>query len=109
MKNTVKTIAFGVITFTVVACASQKNQTSNNQRPSGQQSRPQQMGSQGGGPPSFTQLLSEMDTNKDGKLAKSEIKGPLANDFAKVDADSDGFISESEFKNAPGPQRNGRQ
>ena len=89
MKNTVKTMAFGVITFTMVACASQKNQTGNNQKSSGQQGGPQQMGTKGG--------------------QQSEVNGPLVNDFSKVDTDSDGFISESEFKNAPRPQRNGRQ
>ncbi|MDF9799303.1 Ca2+-binding EF-hand superfamily protein [Catalinimonas alkaloidigena] len=97
MKKTVKTIALGAIAFMVLACASQNNQANNPQRPSGRQ----------GGGPSFAQLLSEMDVNKDGKLAKSEVKGPLVNDFSKIDADSDGFLIESELENAPRPQRNG--
>lgn len=102
MKNTVKTIALGVIAIMGVACASQDNQASNNkQAPSGQR------GGQQGGAPNFTQLLSEMDANKDGKLAKSEVKGPLINDFSKIDTDGDGFLSESELKNAPKPQRSG--
>ena len=97
MKTTVKTIALGAITFMIVSCATPNNQTSSgNQRASGQQ-----------GPPSYSQLLSEMDANKDGKLAKSEVKGPLANEFSSIDSDSDGFLSESEFNNAPRPQRNG--
>ena len=102
MKNTIKTLALGAMAFLMVACTSQKNQTSSNdQRPSGQQAGRQQ------GPPSFSQLIAEMDANDDGKLAKSEVKGPLANDFAKIDANSDGFLSESELKNAPAPQRGG--
>lgn len=97
MKKIVKKIMLGASAIMIIACSSQNNQTSNRtQRPSGQQ----------GGPPSFSQLLSEMDTNKDGKLAKSEVKGRLANDFSKIDADSDGFLIESELKNAPAPQRN---
>ena len=56
-------------------------------------------------PPTFSELLKQMDKNEDGKLAKSEIKGPLKNDFNKVDTDEDGFITEKEFKKAPKPNR----
>lgn len=97
MKNTVKTIAIVAITSIAVSCSAQNSQASNIQTARGQQ----------GGPPSFSQLLKEMDANKDGKLAKSELKGPLANDFDKIDTDKDGFLSESELKAAPAPQRNG--
>ena len=108
MNIIVKTFAVGAIAFTTVACASQKKQASaDKQSEPRQQAGSQQGGRQQGGPPSFSQLLSEMDANKDGKLAKSEVKGPLANDFAKIDADNDGFLTESELKNAPAPQRNG--
>ena len=55
--------------------------------------------------PTYAQLLKQMDANKDGKLEKSEIKGPLKDDFDKVDANEDGFISEEEFKKAPKPKR----
>lgn len=61
------------------------------------------------GPPSYEQLLKEMDANEDGKLSKKEIKGPLKDDFAKIDLDKDGFISEEEFKKAPKPNRRGRK
>jgi len=69
-----------------------------------------QSGDKGPGkePPSFSELVKEMDANKDGKLAKDEIKGPLKKDFAKVDTDEDGFISEAEFKKAPKPERKER-
>lgn len=56
-------------------------------------------------PPTFAQLLKDMDANDDGKLAKSELKGPLKDDFDTVDTDKDGFISEKEFKKAPKPKR----
>jgi len=96
MKNTVKTIVLIAITSMTVACSAQSSEARNNQTP------------QKGGPPTFSQLLAEMDANKDGKLAKSEVKGRLANDFAKIDTDNDGLISESEHQAAPRPKRRGK-
>lgn len=91
------------------ACAKKTQETVQYSPPSEQRSqqgdRPQ---NRRGGPPQFSQLLTEMDSNKDGQLAASEVQGPLKNDFAKIDTNEDGFISESEFKNAPKPQRQGR-
>ncbi|TLP79162.1 EF-hand domain-containing protein [Maribacter sp. ACAM166] len=55
-------------------------------------------------PPSFTELLKQMDKNEDGKLSKNEVKGPLKNDFAKIDTDKNGFISKKELENAPKPK-----
>ncbi|WP_055444802.1 EF-hand domain-containing protein [Lacinutrix himadriensis] len=60
-------------------------------------------------PPSFSELIKEMDANEDGKLSKDEIKGPLKEDFSKIDTDEDGFISEEEFKNAPKPKGRGKK
>ena len=51
--------------------------------------------------PTFKHLLEKMDENKDGKLAKGEVKGPLKERFTEFDKDKDGFISEEEFLNAP--------
>lgn len=59
-------------------------------------------------PPTFSELLKEMDKNEDGRLSKSEIKGPLKEDFDKVDLDEDGFITEKEFNKAPKPKREKR-
>ncbi len=59
-------------------------------------------------PPSFSQLLEDMDANNDGKLSEQEIKGPLKNDFSTVDKNEDGFITEEEFKNAPKPREGER-
>lgn len=60
-------------------------------------------------PPTFKQLLKEMDANEDGKLAKDELKGPLKEDFSKVDTNEDGFITKKEFDNAPKPERKERK
>lgn len=56
-------------------------------------------------PPTFKELIKKMDANEDGKLSKDEIKGPLKEDFAKVDTDEDGFITAAEFSKAPKPKR----
>lgn len=56
-------------------------------------------------PPTFKQLLKDMDANEDGKLSKEEVKGPLKEVFENVDADEDGFITEKEFEKAPKPKR----
>ncbi|GLR18268.1 EF-hand domain-containing protein [Portibacter lacus] len=90
MKNIVKRIVLASVLLTAVACGTQKNTSNNNER---------------GGPPNSSQLLAEMDANKYGKLAKSEVKGPLQNDFAKIDSNHDGFITKAELDKAPKPQR----
>ncbi|AWV97524.1 EF-hand domain-containing protein [Arcticibacterium luteifluviistationis] len=96
MKNTVKTFAAVAITLVTMSCSGQTSKTEDTNRPQG-------------GPPTYAQLLTEMDANKDGKLSKAEIKGPLQNDFSKVDSNSDGFISKSEFENAPKPEGGGQR
>jgi len=59
-------------------------------------------------PPTFKELIKELDANEDGKLSKSEIKGPLKEHFSKIDTDEDGFITEKEFEKAPKPERKER-
>ncbi|TXF87091.1 EF-hand domain-containing protein [Neolewinella aurantiaca] len=61
----------------------------------------------GGERKSPEEMFAEMDTNKDGKLAKDEVSGRLAENFTTIDADSDGFLSVEEIKNAR-PARGGR-
>lgn len=43
------------------------------------------------------QLLQRMDKNMDGKIAKSEAEGRLAETFTQVDRNSDGFLDRTEL------------
>jgi Ca2+-binding EF-hand superfamily protein len=60
------------------------------------------------GPPKFEELLEKMDTNKDGMLAKSEVKGPLLENFTNVDKNEDGLITKAELESMPKPKGNRR-
>lgn len=62
----------------------------------------------GGDRPNVETIFTELDANKDGKISKSEAKGPLAETFSQIDTNSDGFISKEELKNAPKPERKER-
>ncbi|MFD0836206.1 EF-hand domain-containing protein [Mariniflexile aquimaris] len=97
-RNSLK---LGITMLSIVllaACKSSEGDNKNGAAPRGQ-----------GGQPSVEKLLAEMDANKDGKLSKTEVSGPLKNDFSKIDTDNDGFITEAELKNAPKPERQGGQ
>ena len=87
-SNTLKTavLVFGIALF--------MSNTSYGQSQKGQERKK---------PPTFKQLLKDMDANEDGKLSKKEIKGPLKDDF------KDGFITKKEFENAPKPERKERK
>ncbi|MCK0148176.1 YHYH protein [Arenibacter sp. F26102] len=56
--------------------------------------------------PSSAQLISEMDSNKDGKLSKTEVQGPIANDFANIDINNDGFLTLEELIKVEKNQQN---
>lgn len=47
--------------------------------------------------PDFKKMLSRMDTNKDGKISKTEAKGNLGENFDKRDTNGDGYIVETEL------------
>ena len=95
--NVLRTAACMIAIVSLAACSSTQNSSST------------QQGQRGQGRPSAAQLLSEMDSNKDGKLSKEEAKGPLAQDFDTIDTNDDGFISKEELENAPQPQRGGQR
>lgn len=63
---------------------------------------------QRGAPPSIDEVF-RMDVNNDGLLSTDEVEGRLAERFAIIDANADGFISREEFENAPKPKRGKRQ
>jgi len=93
-----KNVIFVIIAMTfAIGCSSQNTSTS---------AKPEK--SQRGGAPNFSELLTQMDSDKDGRLAKNEVKGPLLNDFSKIDTDDDGYITMEELENAPKPQRGQR-
>ncbi|PZE18888.1 hypothetical protein DNU06_03410 [Putridiphycobacter roseus] len=45
-----------------------------------------------------------MDINRDGKLSKLEVTGPLLEDFDKFDLNKDGFITKEELGEEPKPK-----
>lgn len=58
---------------------------------------------------SQSQILQELDTNKDGKISKQEVKGPLVRDFDHLDENNDGFLSFNEIQNHTNhPPREGK-
>lgn len=96
-----KKVLFAVLAlWLATGCSSQQVATNNDNQP------PQQ--GQRQNPPSIDKLFKQMDINKDGQLAKAEVKGSLANDFDKVDTNNDGFISREELEKAPKPPRGQR-
>ena len=61
------------------------------------------------GRPSLSQIFSEFDADKDGKLSRAEVNGPLADDFDAIDTNQDGFLSETELTAAPRPKHEEEQ
>jgi hypothetical protein len=55
------------------------------------------------GPPKPLKVMEKLDANKDGKISKLEVKGPLKGHFPNVDLNKDGFITLEELKKAPHP------
>lgn len=93
-RNTLKVNLFLVIITCLFALVS--NAQSSNNRDQNRQQRP-----------SAEEIFKMMDANEDGKLSLKEVKGPLKNDFSKVDLDENGFITKEEFEKAPKPNRQG--
>jgi Ca2+-binding EF-hand superfamily protein len=88
-----KTSSFLAIILLLASC--NKNATSPS---STQTTKPNaERAARDGRKPDFKNVLARVDTNNDGKISKSEAKGPLVNAFDKLDADGDGFITEKEF------------
>lgn len=95
MKKSILSLAIVALLF---ACKT--NQTTTN--PVSEKSSQQR-----GEKPNLDEMFTTMDINKDGKLSKTEVKGPLSEKFTEIDTDKDGFLSKEELKNAPKPERQG--
>jgi hypothetical protein len=95
MKKLMINVFFAILIASVASCSSTKKTAVK--------------GQPNGGPPSTDRLFAQMDSNKDSKLSRAEVKGPLANDFAKIDTDSDGSITKAELDKAPKPNRQRHQ
>jgi len=55
------------------------------------------------------EVFKQRDKNEDGKLEKGELIGWVSNDFAKLDLDSDGFLSLEEFSKSAKFQKRTRK
>ena len=91
--------------------ASENTNTSSKIEQSDKREQPRDRGQGGvrGERPDASQILAQMDANKDGMLSKDEAKGPLQESFSKIDTNQNGFISKEELENAPKPKRGGGQ
>ncbi len=100
-------ILVGMVVILFAACSKKTTSTTNTDAAATTEQKRNRTDRKGEGKPQFAELLTKMDTNGDGKISKTEVQGRLKNDFAKVDKDSDGFITEAEFKQMParGPKR----
>ncbi|MGJ8733221.1 MAG: EF-hand domain-containing protein [Cellulophaga sp.] len=58
--------------------------------------------------PTIEEIFKQMDANKDGKLSKKEVKGPLLKDFKKIDTNEDGFLTKKEIEKMPKPEKRER-
>ena len=83
----IKNILLILFTFTILISCKSNQQKKDRQQPNGQR-------------PSSTEIISEMDSNQDGKLSKSEVKGPIAEDFATIDSNNDNFLTLEELQKA---------
>ena len=95
MKKNILKVAMLTVVLITVSCKSTSNSGSTDDISTKEKSR--QGGPKGRKTPS--QLIAEMDTNTDGKLSKLEVKGPLKDNFHKIDTNKDGFLSIEEIEN----------
>lgn len=100
MNRESKKLKLQISTMMIVGFVSMSHLSFSQDRPQGEGERKER--------PSYAELLTKMDTNKDGKLAQSEVKGPLKDHFSKIDVNEDGFVTEEEFTKAPKP-KNGQR
>lgn len=56
------------------------------------------------GPPPPEKVMTDLDLDQDRQISKAETKGPLVNDFDRIDSNKDGFVTLEELK-AGGPPK----
>lgn len=93
-----------IVTLSILAILSSCKTTDDTTEPIGPEGRRGGQGGERGERPNPEELIAKMDSNKDGKLSKEEIKGPLGEKFNEVDTNNDGFITLEELKKAPKPE-----
>ncbi len=99
-RTTLKLAIFCLISTLSISCKTKAQTTDTNVE---KREQKQERGKR----PNPEEMFAQMDTNKDGKLSKTEVKGPLQKDFSKIDTNGDGFISKEELEKAPKPNRGG--
>ena len=100
MKKVIIAVSIAVVSLGTYACKSSKNASNEGKK--------EQMGArQNRGEMNVEDVFKQLDANKDGKLSKSEVKGPLLESFSKIDTNEDGFLSKAEVEKAPKPKRQG--
>lgn len=67
-----------------------------------------QGGKPNGGAPNPGKVMADLDLNKDNRISKEEARGPLKNDFDKLDQNNDGYLTLDELGDMPPPQNRRR-
>ena len=99
MKKQFRNLAIIALVAGFTSCKSSTDTRSSTNKSEQTERRGQQQGK--GERPDASQILEQMDANNDGKLSKSEVKGPLKENFSKIDSNNDDYISKEELENAP--------
>ncbi|WP_397363148.1 EF-hand domain-containing protein [Olleya sp. R77988] len=109
MKKQLTSLAIVALLIGFTSCKSSNETTNTSNSAKTETTEKRNQPRERGERPDASQMLAEMDANKDGKLSKDEVKGPLQDQFSKIDTNDDDFISKEELENAPKPQRGGGQ
>jgi hypothetical protein len=60
------------------------------------------------GRPNPDKIFAELDENKDDRISKKEARGPIKDNFDRLDKNNDGYLTRDELSNMP-PPPNGRR
>jgi hypothetical protein len=98
IMNTARILASALaLSLASIAAAQQDGTFPPGGGPGGQDG--QRPGGRGGDPAQMVERIMQQDANGDGKLAKDELSGPLAERiFERADANKDGFVDKAELE-----------